>query len=58
MSEKIKSYIEIEIKADNFGKIIQFVTDEEEKRYFIKIEITKDKYEEIKKKIKEAKGEK
>lgn len=57
MKEKIKSYTEIEIKADNFGKKMQFVTDEEEKRYFIKIEITKDKYEEIKQKIKQAQGE-
>ena len=47
----------IKIKVDENENVIGINAVEEEEKYFIKIEITKDKYDEIKQKIKQAQGE-
>ena len=41
----------IKIKIDENKNILNMFAAEEEERYFIKIEITKEKYEEIKKQL-------
>ena len=47
--------VKIKLNADN--EVICIKAIEDEGKYFVLLEITRDKYEEIKKKIKETQGE-
>ena len=48
----------IQIQALDKEKVICIKAIEDERKYFVLLEITKDKYEEVKQKIKEAQEQK